>query len=89
MVLRGSQVKILGDEDQGRRGWETVQRWRKVLQQRPAATVEELQAVGQAPAETRERALMGTGGGFQGLGHVGSGSMATHGGMSAGGVVSA
>jgi len=89
VVLRGSQVKILGDEDQVRRGLETLRRWRKVLQQRPEATVEELQSGGVPPAEVRERLQMSTGGGFQGLGHVGSGSMATHGGMSAGGVVSA
>jgi len=89
VVLRGSQVRILGDEDQVRRGLETLQRWRKVLQSQPEATMTELQASGVPAAGARERSAMAAGGGFQGLGHVGSASMSTHGGMSAGAVVSA
>ncbi|MFM7867037.1 MAG: hypothetical protein ACKPHU_22730, partial [Planctomycetaceae bacterium] len=72
VVLRGSQVRILGDEEQVRRGLETLQRWRKVLQAQPEATMTELQASGVPATETRERSAMTMGTGFQGLGHVGS-----------------
>lgn len=71
VVLRGSQVRILGDEDQVRRGLETLQKWRKVLQTQPEATVEELQSGSRVSAVPKERAVMGVGEGFQGLTHAG------------------